>query len=140
MEDLGDDRKGVKCAANLDPSDGGQTFTGGRVEGRGGATDEDASIEGVIIITVRPLPKERRATFAGGRSTVDFLAGAATDCSADFFLPRNGNIERRDLDVKDFSDDEGVPGSVTTAFFGECRDPCVERKKSARSDVFTRGR
>lgn len=40
----------MKCAANLDPSDEGETFNGGRLVGRGGAAD--AASDGVIIITV----------------------------------------------------------------------------------------
>lgn len=109
----------MKCAANLDPSDGGETFTGGKAEGRGGTIDEDASIDGVIIITVCPFPKERRTTFAGRCSTVDLRAGAGGECSADFLRRRNGSMERRDFDAKDLSDDEGVSGSAVTTFFGE---------------------
>lgn len=116
---MGDDRKGVKCAANLDPSEGGETFTGGRVEGRGGTIDEDASLDGVIIITVCPFPKERRTTFAGSCSTVDFRGDAAGGCSADLLRRRNGSMERRDFEVTDLSDDEGVSGSVVVTFFGD---------------------
>lgn len=41
----------MKCAANLDPSDEGETFNGGSVVGRGGAADA-ISDDGVTIITV----------------------------------------------------------------------------------------
>jgi hypothetical protein len=45
------DRKGVKWAANLEPNDGGDTFSGGRVDGNA-PSDEEAS---VVEATVKRL-------------------------------------------------------------------------------------
>lgn len=51
------DRKGVKWATNFEPSDGGDTFNGGRVEGSG-LSDEDQS---VVEATVKRLDLQRLA-------------------------------------------------------------------------------
>jgi hypothetical protein len=53
--------EGVKWAANLDASDGGETFKGGRVDGRGALLDDD-SPEGEIMSTtclIKPLVLSR---------------------------------------------------------------------------------
>ena len=77
---------------------------------------------------------------AGAAPVVDFLEGAAMGCSADFLRPRNGSMDRRDLDMV-LSGCEGVDelGSAVT-FFDAWRDPCVGRKRSVRSDALVRER
>lgn len=43
--------EGVKWAANLDANDGGETFKGGRVDGRGAWPDDDSPEEEIISTT-----------------------------------------------------------------------------------------
>lgn len=77
----------------------------------------------------------------GALPAVDFLAGAGIGCSADFLRPRNGSIDRRDLDVIGLSGCEAADEVGSTAMlFDVWRDPWAERKRSVRSDALVRER
>lgn len=84
------DRKGEKWAANLDPSDGGDTFNGGRVEGSRWSDGDPSAVEATVKNSLPTDPE-------GG--LVDFLGRAEDEANerSVFFLPRKGSIERLDL-------------------------------------------
>lgn len=123
------DRKGEKWAANLEPSDGGDTFNGGRVEGSRPSDGDPSTVEAAIKSSLLTDPEG---------ALVDFLGRAEdeADGRSVFFLPRKGSMERLDLC---FSSD-GVLTRVPTAVLGSWREPCELKKISDRSAVFVRER
>lgn len=84
------DRKGEKWAANLEPSDGGDTFNGGRVEGSRCPDGDPSTVEATVKCSLPTDPEG---------ALVDFLGRAEDEGNGRsvFFLPRKGSIERLDL-------------------------------------------
>lgn len=120
------DRRGEKWAANLEPSDGGDTFSGGRVEGSRLSDGDPSALEATVKSS---LPIDPEGVL------VDFLGRAEDEASRSvFLLPRKGSIERLDFC---FSSD-GASGRAPV--LGSWRELCELRKISERSAVFVRER
>jgi hypothetical protein len=111
----------------LEPSDGGETFNRGRIEG---SRSSDGDPFGAEATVKSSLPTDPEGAL------VDFLGRAEDEANGRsvFFLPRKGSIERLDLC---FSSD-GTSGRAPV--LGSWRELCELRKISERSAVFVRER